>query len=235
MTRVDDVRNVEVRPESTGGAAEENPLMKRADRFLLIGIVLGGTWAFGVFSIPFLWIAYRLMSQAQREGRLTRPWAVTIIGTFCLIDASVNFIGWGTDLFMAHDTTLMRTLWPGYGKLVDGAYYIDYNSLAVGGLANLSEKVLQFYGVLVMYPMRMAAAWAFVKMKRWGLQAMVITSFMYVGFWVAYVANLYLAFNARMGASSWGVTGWWIMVIIYASPFVVLPYLYTVNRDLFSD
>ena len=213
----------------------ENALMKRADRFLIAGICIAGTWAFGPLSIPFLIIAFKLMNQAQREGKLTRPWAVTILASWCLIDASINFIFWGTDLFMAHDTTLLKTLWSGYAKLFDGAYYIDYNSTALGGTANVSEKAMEFMGVLFVLPMRMVAAWGFLKMKRWGLQAMVMTSYMWLALWMTYIFQMYLAFNARQGASLFGVTGQWALFIPFATPFVILPYLYTINREQFTE
>jgi hypothetical protein len=94
--------------------------VRRGDRYLLIAIIIGGSWAFGAFAIPFMYLAYRWYARAQREGTLARPWSVTIIGAFVLIDSSINFFGWGTDLLWSHDTPLMQTLWPGYGKLVDG-------------------------------------------------------------------------------------------------------------------
>jgi hypothetical protein len=213
----------------------ESPLMKRADRLLFVGIVLGGSWILGPLAIPFLYGALVLMNRAQKRGELFRPWSVTLIGTFVLIDASVNYFGWGTDLLWSHSTTPMETLWPGYGKLVDGAYYIDYNGGPLGGLSNYSEKTLEFYGVLVMYPMRIAAAWAFLKMKRWGLQMMIVTSWMYVGFWVAYVANLYQDFDARIGASDFGNIGIWFILMVYATPFAIMPYLYTIRKEQFRD
>src|ERR1700728_226427 len=126
--------------------------MEKGDRYLLIAIIIGSSWAFGVFAIPFMYMAYKCYVDAQKEGTLTRPWSVTIIGAFVLIDASINFFGWGTDLLWSHNTPLMQTLWPGYGRLVDGAYYIDYNSGPLGGLSNYSEKTLEVFGVLAMYP-----------------------------------------------------------------------------------
>jgi len=219
--------------EPTGGT--EHPLMRKADRLLFVGIVLGGSWILGPIAIPFLVAALLLMNKAQKSGVLYRPWSVTLIGSFVLIDASVNYFGWGTDLLWSHDTTPMQTLWPGYGKLVDGAYYIDYNGGPLGGLSNYSEKTLEVFGVLVMYPMRIAAAWAFIKMKRWGLQMMIVTSWMYVGFWVAYVANLYQDYDARIAASDFGNIGIWFILMVYATPFCIMPYLYTVNRELFAD
>ena len=219
-----------------GGVGDtEDPTMKKADRVLFIGIVLGGSWILGPIALPFLLYAVYLMNKAQKAGKLYRPWSVTIIGSFVLIDASINYFGWGTDLLWSHDTTPMQTLWPGYGKLVDGGYYIDYNGGPVGGLSSPTEKTLEFLGVLVMYPMRIMACWAFLKMKRWGLQMMIVTSWIYVAFWVGYVANLYQDFDGRMGASDWGNAGIWFILIVYATPFVILPYLYTVNKELFAD
>jgi hypothetical protein len=209
--------------------------MKRADRLLFIGIVLGGSWILGPIALPFLFAALVLMNRAQKRGELYRPWSVTIIGSFVLIDASINYFGWGTDLFWSHSTTPFATLWSGYGKLVDGGYYLDYNGGPLGGLSNYSEKTLEVFGVGAMYPMRIAAAWAFIKMKRWGLQMMIVTSWMYVGFWMAYLANLYQDFDARIGASDWGNLGIWFILIVYATPFVIIPYLYTVNKELFAD
>ena len=217
------------------GSKKPRTLMEQGDRYLLIAIIIGGSWAFGVFAIPFMYMAYKCYVKAQKEGTLTRPWSVTIIGAFVLIDASINFFGWGSDLLWSHNTPLMQTLWPGYGKLVDGAYYIDYNSGPLGGLSNYSEKTLEVFGVLAMYPMRIASCWAFLKMKRWGLQGMVITSYMYIGFWFAYVANEYQDFTGRIGASDWGNIGTWFILAMYATPFVILPYLYTINRELFVD
>jgi hypothetical protein len=213
----------------------ETTLMDKADRYLFITIVLGGSWAFGLFAIPFGVLSFIYLSRAQQAGQLTRPWAVTVIGAFVLIDSSINFFGWGTDLFWAHNTTLMQTLWGGYGKLVDGGYYIDYNGGPLGGLSNYSEKTLEFFGVLVMYPMRIAACWAFLKMQRWGLQGMIITSWMYVGFWVAYIPNLYQDFDARMGSSDFGNVGIWFILVVYATPFLIMPYLYTIKKEYFRD
>lgn len=224
------------RAEAPGnGAGGETSLMQRADRYLFVTIVLGGSWAFGVFAIPFAILTYVYLNRAQKAGELTRPWSVTIIAAFVLIDSSINYFGWGTDLLWSHNTGLMQTLWPGYGKLVDGAYYIDYNGGPFGGLAFQGEKTLEFFGVLAMYPMRIAACWAFLKMKRWGLQMMIVTSWMYVGFWLAYVPNLYSDFDARIGASDWGNVGIWFILVVYATPFLIMPYLYSINRELFTD
>jgi hypothetical protein len=64
---------------------------------------------------------------------------------------------------------------------------------------------------------------------------MIVTSYMYIGFWLAYVANEYQDFTARIGASVWGNIGTWAILVVYATPFVIMPYLYTINRELFAD
>jgi hypothetical protein len=94
---------------------------------------------------------------------------------------------------------------------------------------------MEFMGVMLVLPMRMAASWGFLKMKRWGLQAMVMTSYMWLALWMTYIFQMYLTFNARQGASLFGITGVWALFIPFATPFVILPYLYTINREHFSD
>jgi hypothetical protein len=72
-------------------------------------------------------------------------------------------------------------------------------------------------------------------MQRWGLQGMIITSWMYVGFWVAYIPNLYQDFDARIGSSDFGNVGIWFILVVYATPFLIMPYLYTIKKEYFRD
>lgn len=220
---------------SGANVAGESELMKKADRYLLITIIIGGTWVFGVFALPFAYLTYVYLNKAQAAGQLTRPWSVTILGAFVMIDASINALGWGMDFLWSNQSVAVQTLWTGYGKLVDGAYYIDYNSTALGGTAFPGEKAIEVWGVLFNYSLRIAACWGFLKMKRWGLQGMIISSWLYIAFWIAYVANMYMDFDARMGVAEWGNAGLWFILIAYAGPFLIMPYLYTVNRELFTD
>jgi hypothetical protein len=213
-----------------------SPLMKRADTFMLIGLALVGTWAFGLLGVPFLVYAYILLRRAARLGELSRPWSVTVIGAFCIVDVAVNYFGWGTDLLPSHDTDLITTLWTGYGRLFDGGYYINYNSTSMGGLAQPSEKLLEVICITVMYPMRLAAIWGFLQMKKWGLQMMIVTSWMYLSLWIGYfVPNVFTDYEMRFGASIHGAIGFWFVALPFASPFVLLPYLYTVDRSRFRD
>jgi hypothetical protein len=39
----------------------------------------------------------------------------------------------------------------------------------------------------------------------------------------------------RFENASFGVLGWWVINGPYITPFVMLPWLYTVNRELWSE
>jgi hypothetical protein len=232
-TRSGQLSTTEVLP---GPPTETSALMKKADRYMLIGLIFVGTWAFSAFGLPFLIYSFLLMRKAQRQGELSRPWSVTIVGAFCIVDVAVNYFGWGTDLLPSHDTSIIETLWTGYGKLFDGGYYLNYNSTPLGGLAAPTEKTLEFACIFVMYPMRIAAAWAFLHMKKWGLQGMIITSWMYLSLWfVYYLPQISSNFDHRWGGSIFGSIGFWFIGLVFVSPFVLIPYFYTVDRSMFKD
>lgn len=63
-----------------------------------------------------------------------------------------------------------------------------------------------------------------------GYQWMIITSWAYVFLWLGYLVNMLANFPDRFGASVFGVTGWWVFDIWYMTPFVILPWLYALDR-----
>jgi hypothetical protein len=72
-------------------------------------------------------------------------------------------------------------------------------------------------------------------MKRWGLQWMVITCWMGVYAWVAYMWNFTTYSEMRLVDVLAPVWGWWLYNIWYVTPFIAIPFLYTINRELFTD
>jgi hypothetical protein len=114
--------------------------------------------------------------------------------------------------------------------LVDGGYYVDYNSGPIGGIADNGEKPIALFAVLCIFPARAAAAWGFLKLKRWGLRWMKITGWAYMFLWIGYLFNIMADFPHRIGASTFGVTGWWIFDIFYLTPFIQLPWLYALDK-----
>jgi hypothetical protein len=66
---------------------------------------------------------------------------------------------------------------------------------------------------------------------------MAVTAWMYFMFWIGYTANMSMDFMNRFGGSLFGVTGWWVYDIGFvALPFIVIPYLYTMDRRaVFAD
>ena len=53
--------------------------------------------------------------------------------------------------------------------------------------------------------------------------------------WIGYVANMTIYADIRFTGVVFPVTGWWLYDIFYITPFVAIPYLHTVNREIFTD
>jgi hypothetical protein len=81
------------------------------------------------------------------------------------------------------------------------------------------------------FPLRVVAIWAFLKMKRWGYDFMLLTTWVYTFAWLGYLTNVLQNFDVRFGAAQFGVAGWWFINFWYLTPFVMLPWLYALNRN----
>lgn len=207
----------------------------KGDKLYLIGCLVCGTWLLGALGAVIIAVAVKMLRQAEKGGAAIRPWSVTIIGGLMLVDASVNYLAWGLDMLPSHDTVLGRTMWINYGLLVDGGYAANYNTTEIGGVAVTAEKGIQFAAVLFVMPLKVAAAWGLLKMKRWGLQWSIVANWLYFCLWAAYVVNMAHQFEVRFGTSDWGVLGFWLVGgLPFLGPVVILPYLHTVNRELWS-
>ena len=78
--------------------------------------------------------------------------------------------------------------------------------------------------------------WGLLHMKRWGLQWSIIGNLLYCCLWIIYSAAMAPQFDLRFGTSEFGVIGFWLMGgIPFLGPVVLLPYLHSVNRELWSD
>jgi hypothetical protein len=229
------ISTVESRDVVSSRVDVNDEVHRRGDWFLLLGAMATGTFLLGPVGLILVLLGFRHLRRAQLAGTAVRDWTVTIIALFCLADAAQNFVGWGLDTF-AHDTLLSQTLWiKGYGRWADAAYYIGYNTRSFGGVRFAGEKALEASAVLFLFPIRIAAAWAFLRMKRWGLQAMITTSWMYAYMWVAYLICLTLDFNPRLTHNLYGMLGWWSINLWFITPFLMLPYLYTVKKENWSN
>ncbi len=207
----------------------EGSLVRQADRVLLVGCLLVGSQVLGPVGLVILAVGVYLLMRAKRAGEDVRPLAVTVFGVFSIVDAATNFLGWSIDTF-AHDTHLGQVFMNGFGRLVDGGYYVHYNHLLLGGTGVAGEKSWQIFCVFGLFPLRIVASWGFMKLKRWGFDMMLITTWIYAIFWFGYLVNISVDFGNRMGATVFGVVGWWVFDIWYITPFVILPWMYAVNR-----
>jgi hypothetical protein len=215
--------------------AAAQALAKRGDIWFITGCLVCGTWVLGPIGTVILLYGILLMRRAQKRGADIRPWSITLIGGFILVDTSVNLFAWGMDLFPAHDGVVGRNLWMMYGQLVDGGYMYGYDTKAMGGVADNGEKSVMIGMVLMGMPIKLVAAWGFLKMKQWGLQWTLVSYWMYFAFWMVYLTNMLMQFPLRFGSSSYGAIGFWLLVNVpFLGPLALLPYLHTVRRDLWK-
>ncbi len=226
---------------SSGGASgyddhllASHEAQRQADRWLIAGTILMGTAVLGIFGLPLFLYGLSLQRKAQREGLTVRPIIVTLIGYMVMLDAALNTFGWAIDL-LANHTLMSRLFLPMWGNMFDGGYFWHYNELAVGGASAPGEKAWEVLGIFVVFPMRIAACIGFLKMKRWGHQWMIVTCWTGVLMWVGYVANMTMYANIRYSHVVFPVWGWWLYDIFYITPFIAIPYLHTVNREIFTD
>jgi hypothetical protein len=130
------------------------------------------------------------------------------------------------DVFANH-SLIIRIFEMGWGLVLDAGYAWQFNSIWYGGTSAPGEKSWEIANVFVLFPIRVAAAWGFLQMKRWGYQWLVISCWMGVFAWVGYCFNMTTYWEMRFSDVAWPVFGWWGYNIWYITPFIVLPYLYT--------
>ena len=215
-------------PSTASGS--ERSYQERVDRWLLVACLLLATLALGVAGLAVGVYALALERRGRAQGLALRPTALTIVGGMALVDSSINFLFWILDVLPTHDIFIVHRFIEYIGRSFDAAYYLGYNTTGGGGSAVASEKGWQIAGCLILFPMRMVASWGFLKLRAWGLHFLRIATWLYVFFITGYVATLMFQFNWRFVFTSWGLTGWWaINIVFFLPPFLILPYLYTVD------
>lgn len=215
-------------------ADDSKAAQREADRWLISGTILMGTAILGIFGLPLFLKGLSLQVKAQKLGLAVRPIVVTLIGYMVMLDGALNTFGWSIDLFASH-TYVSRIFLPTWGNMFDAGYFWHYNELGVGGAGAPGEKAWEVLGIFIVFPMRIAAAIGFLQMKRWGHQWMIVTCWTGLLMWMGYVANMTMYADIRFTGVVFPVLGWWIYDIFYITPFVAIPYLHTVNREIFSD
>jgi len=214
--------------------AESKEAQRGADKWMISGTILMGTAILGIFGLPLFLRGLFLQRRSQLSGLTVRPIIVTLIGYMVMLDGALNTFGWAIDLFASH-TYMSRIFLPTWGNMFDAGYFWHYNNLAVGGAGAPGEKAWEVLGIFVVFPMRIAACIGFLQMKRWGHQWMVVTCWTGMLMWMRYVANMTVYADIRFTGVVFPVLGWWIYDIFYITPFVAIPYLHTVNREIFTD
>ncbi|WP_280241270.1 hypothetical protein [Nocardia abscessus] len=207
---------------------------RHADIWLIIGTALMGTFVLGFIGLPIFLRGIWLQRQAQQAGLSVRPIIVTLIGYLVILDAFLNSIGWILDVGASH-ALITRVFFTAWGNFVDNGYFWHYNEMWIGGSSAPGEKGWEIALIFTVFPMRVAAAIAFLQMKRWGHQWLTVTCWFGVVIWVGYVVNMTMYADIRFEGTVLPVIGWWLYDIFYITPFLAIPYLHTVNREIFSD
>ncbi|MBH0781433.1 hypothetical protein [Nocardia bovistercoris] len=207
---------------------------READRWLIVGTALMGSLVLGFIGLPIFMRGVWMLRKAQQDGLSVRPMIVTLIGYLVVLDAAINSIGWVLDVFASH-SLINRVFFTAWGNFFDNGYFWHYNEWWIGGSAAPGEKGWEIACIFVVFPMRIAAGIAFLQMKRWGHQWMVVTCWMGVVIWVGYITNMTMYADIRFDGTVLPVIGWWLYDIFYITPFLAIPYLHTVNREIFSD
>jgi hypothetical protein len=207
---------------------------READRWLLSGTILMGTLVLGLVGFPLFLRGLQLQAKAQRAGLTVRPMMVTLVGYLVVIDSALNSFGWALDM-IAHHTLISRVVLTAWGNMFDAGYFWHYNELWIGGASAPGEKAWEIALLPIVFCMRLAAAIGFLQMKRWGQQWLIVTCWFGVVIWCGYVANMTIFADVRYANVVFPVIGWWLYDIFYITPFLAIPYLHTVNREIFSD
>ncbi|BCO35900.1 hypothetical protein BMW24_008135 [Mycobacterium heckeshornense] len=213
---------------------ESRRAQRQADRWLIAGTILMGTLVLGLVGLPVFCRGAYLLRRAQLAGLSVRPMMVTLIGYVIILDAAINSIGWGLDVFANH-SLITRTVFTAWGNLMDGGYFWHYNELWIGGAGAPGEKAWIIVCIVVVFPMRIAAAIGLLQMKRWGHQWTIVTCWFGLIAWMGYILNMTMYADVRYAGVALPVIGWWLYNIFYITPFLAIPYLHTVNREIFSD
>jgi hypothetical protein len=213
---------------------ESRQAQRRADKWMMVGVFFMGTAVLGLIGLPFFLRGLQLQSQASKAGLSVRPVMVTVIGYLVGVDAALNSLGWALDLIGNH-TLLARVFLMSWGNMFDGGYFWHYNELWIGGATAPGEKSYVVALLPLMFSMRIAAAIGFLQMKRWGHQWLIVTCWFGIIAWAGYVTNMTIFADLRYSGTVFPVIGWWLYDIFYVTPFLAIPYLHTVNREIFSD
>src|SRR5512139_1383104 len=226
-------------PRSGSAAWEEHQQRSRAaqwraDQGMMAGSAFMGTAIFGLIGLPLFLRGLTLQVRAEKAGLSVGPTMGTLVGYLGFIDAALNSFGRALDL-VANHTLLARVFLMSWGNLFDAGYFWHYNELWIGGASAPGEKAWEIALLPIVFCMRMAAAIGFLQMRRWGHQWLIVTCWFGVVIWCGYVANMTLFADVRYAGVVFPVIGWWLYNIFYITPFLAIPYLHTVNREIFAD
>lgn len=224
-------------PAVTADGARAVREHRKGQACFFAGVFLIGCQLAGIFGVPLLLYGILKLRQAARAGVPMIPWHVALIGAFAIADCGGQFLGWSLD--MVGPNGISWTVLRGWGHMFDAGYYHRFGESAMGGSTAAGEKSYIAAAIFILWPMRLVAAWNFMRMKRWAFRWMVITTWMTALYWLSYAFNAFYNFRERMGDVGGSLYGWGGF-LLYDSmymlgPVVMILYLHTVNRSLWKE
>ncbi len=206
----------------------------RADRYMLIGAVLSGLPGPSLVGLPLLLYGLYLEYTRVSAGQAKRPLVLTALATWGLANGVLNLFAASMVLF-AHDHWVFKAAAQYFGTHVDYRWWIwGYNSAAWGGVADQFETTYNIWNLIFFFPMYVVANYGFFRMKKWGYTWCLISSWIFVWAWFIYVTYQTVGGNKNYLDTTYPIWGWWVMNGPYLTPFFAIPYLHTVNKEIFT-
>lgn len=206
----------------------------KADRYMLIGILLSGLVVTLPIGLPMVFYGLHLESRRCREEKSKRPLALAALALWGILNGLVNLYACSTILF-ASDNWFVKKSFEYYGTMIDLRYWAyGFNTAAWPGPAERFEMDLYIVGMGLFFPMYTVANYGLFQLKKWGYTWAVISAWIGIFFTFFYVTDHTLAGNKNILEVSAPIWGWWIMNGAYLTPFFAVPYLQTMNREVFE-
>jgi hypothetical protein len=220
-------------PQDPAAVAEAERIQGTADKLIFSGLACLGMGFLMPIGAALFVTGLVKTKRAERRNLPVRPFLVTLIAAVMLADSFGNYLGWGLDVF-ASNSFLGRYSMMGWGALVDGGYFWQYNNSPLGGTSFPGEKSFEYGCIFVLYPIRIAACIALFKMKRWGFQWLIVSCWLSVFWLVPYMLN-FTIYHQRLENIAFPVAGIWVFGIVYFYPIFIMGWFYTTNKSLFRS
>ena len=206
----------------------------KADKYMLIGTILIGMVIPGPIGLILIFYGMYLEHKDRKHGKAVRPAVITALSIWGMTNGLINLFGAHTQLF-AYDDAFLKPIIHWYGTFIDHRYWAyGYNTAPWGGVADPFETDTNITNAFFIHPIFTVAFYGLFRMKRWGYRWALIISWVYAYHWIFYLCHHTLSGNVNVLNAGYPIWGWMIMNYPYLTQFFAIPYLHTVDKDIFK-